>query len=48
LLSDALDTVAELEGEYERTLHDGGMTALKEALSRLLADIDPGGALGRD
>jgi DNA-binding MarR family transcriptional regulator len=48
LLSDALDTVAELEGEYGRTLHDGGMTALKEALSRLLADIDPGGALGRD
>ena len=48
LLGHALDIVADLETGYEQLLGEEMLTALKEALAKLLSVTDSAGALGRD
>ena len=48
LFQDAVAVVAELEQEYAAHIGDEGLAELKALLAELVADVDPGGRLGRD
>lgn len=48
LLESALEIVEDLERAYAEHLGETRLAELKEALSSLLARIDPVGTLGRD